>query len=176
MSLVVSSAMLRPRSPSPVRPRIPSDGFSPGRGRPLTCRGGSALVRIPAADGAIRFEYRAGDAGANLYLHLVGLLAASLDGLSTQLAAPPVTTGAALTWTDEEATASGVARLPGTLGVALAELGEDDVLLTALGEPIADHYLAVKRHESAAHAPTQTGRRGTAEVSLWETMTYFAAL
>jgi glutamine synthetase len=57
--------------------------------------------------------------------------------------------------------------LPSNLGVALDALDADDVFRAALGEPVVDWYLHLKRSEYA---------RYLAHVSDWEQREYFGML
>ena len=53
---------------------------------------------------------------------------------------------------DDEREAAGIARYPTTLAAALDALEADDVLLGALGEPLARSYLTVRRSEWDAYS------------------------
>jgi glutamine synthetase len=136
----------------------------------------AVLVRVPDRRAPTHLEYRAGDASSNLYLHLAGLLASVIDGLTNSPMLPEATSGDVLTWTDEEAAAHGVQRLPASLEDALEDLAGDGVLRTAIGEPIVEHFLAVKANELAALAGAPHPPMDSSDVTPWETETYFAAL
>ncbi|WP_372480900.1 gamma-glutamylputrescine synthetase (plasmid) [Halomicrobium sp. HM KBTZ05] len=111
-----------------------------------------AAVRIPAVAPderatATRVEFRPADNTANPYLSVLGLLAAGLDGVRNEIdPGPPLEADPA---NCDEATLAerGVDRLPTTLGAALDALADDEVLRSALGEPLAASYLTVKRSE-----------------------------
>jgi glutamine synthetase len=116
-----------------------------------------ATVRVPSpfwGDEAAttNLEYKPADASSNPYLAFGALIAAGLDGVERGLAppAPLDTDPAALP--DAEREAAGAFRYPTTLADALDALGADDVLLGALGEPLARSYLAVRRSEWEAYS------------------------
>jgi glutamine synthetase len=109
-----------------------------------------AMVRVPSASasnpaGSTRIEYKPIDNTANPYLAMLGVLAAGRDGIERgldpgePLGADPATLSAA------DRADRGIERYPETLSAALEALAEDDVLREALGEPLLESYLAVKR-------------------------------
>jgi glutamine synthetase len=91
-----------------------------------------SYVRVPPERGrATRIELRVGDASANPYLLIAGLLAAGLDGIERGLdpdAAPPLP-------------------LPRSLDASLAALEADAVLAGVLGAQLLEAMVAVKRRE-----------------------------
>ncbi len=97
----------------------------------------------------MRLEYRGADAAANPHLALGAILAAGLDGIAAELPAPPILDRDPSSLDDEEAERYGVGALPGTLDEALAALAEDRVLRGALGEPLYEAFVALKRAELA---------------------------
>jgi glutamine synthetase len=103
---------------------------------------------------------------------VAGLLAAVADGLAGETAPPPPVAADIGHWTDEEAAAQGVARLPSRLDTALDALERDEVLLAALGPVIAEHYVAVKRFELDAYLAERGAAPDTTEVTDWERATY----
>lgn len=135
----------------------------------------AALVRIPGPGHARRLEYRSGDGSASPYLNLAGLLAAIVDGVRSDLPAPPAVDGDVGHWTDEEAALRGVARLPSSLGEALDALDGDDVLRAMLGPTIDENYRAVKRYELGAYEEA-AGAAAPTEVTEWERATYLEPL
>lgn len=132
----------------------------------------AALVRIPGRGASRHIEYRSGDASANQYLHVAGLLAAVADGLARETAPPPAVAADIGHWSDEEAAAHGVARLPPRLDAALEALERDEVLLAALGPVIPDHYLAAKRFELDSYLAESGADPDTTEVTDWERAAY----
>jgi glutamine synthetase len=109
------------------------------------------MVRIPSAsasnpEGSTRIEFKAIDNTANPYHALVALLAAGQDGIDRELdpGAPLETDPSELS--EAERAERGIERYPETLAGALDALAEDDVLREALGDPLHESYLAVKRY------------------------------
>lgn len=109
----------------------------------------SALIRIPrytpGRDKAMRAELRCPDPAANPYLAFTAMLAAALDGIDRQLAAPkPLNNINVYHLTSEERAALNVAELPGSLAEALRELEKSEVIKTALGASIYDAFSRAK--------------------------------
>jgi glutamine synthetase len=101
----------------------------------------SAMIRIPPERGrASRLELRLGDASANPYLAIAGLLAAAYLGISEGLQTPEPLTGYGY---DPERSD----KLPGDLSTALDALEADTALAGLLGKPFVEAYLAYKRDE-----------------------------
>jgi glutamine synthetase len=108
----------------------------------------STLIRIPPERGAAtRIELRVGDGAANPYLAIAATLAAGADGIRRGLAPPPPVSGDAYHADPEIAGPP----LPSTLETALDALEQDAVLTEALGGPIVDTFLTVKRFEVQRH-------------------------
>ncbi len=111
-----------------------------------------ATVRVPSTfwgeeEASTNLEYKPADASANPYVAFGGLIAAGLDGVDRGLEPPPPLDRDPATLSDAERAAAGVERYPETLGEALDRLESDDVLMDALGDPLARSYLAVRRSE-----------------------------
>lgn len=136
----------------------------------------AALVRIPGRGTNRRLEYRSGDCSANPYLHLAGILAAIVDGVEQELPPVPAVAGDVGHWTDEQAHANGVARLPRSLHEALEALAGDEVLGPALGHLILEHYLAVKAFELDRYRVGAGTADDTSEVTDWERTVYLEPL
>ncbi|WP_225992416.1 glutamine synthetase family protein [Actinomadura montaniterrae] len=103
----------------------------------------SAMVRIPPERGAAsRLEVRLGDASANPYLGVAGLLAAVYLGVRDKLDAPPPLEGYGYD-------AAKAPVLPGDLTAALDALEADEALTGVLGERFVSAFLAYKRDEVA---------------------------
>jgi glutamine synthetase len=101
----------------------------------------SAMVRIPPERGrASRLELRLGDASANPYLAIAGLLAAARLGISEGLETPDPLEGYGYDPTKAD-------KLPGDLSTALDALEADTALTDALGRPFVAAFLAYKRDE-----------------------------
>ncbi|HLI60760.1 MAG TPA: glutamine synthetase family protein [Solirubrobacteraceae bacterium] len=104
----------------------------------------STFIRIPPERGAAtRIELRVGDGAANPYLAIAATLAAGADGIRRELSPPPPVAGDAYHADPEIAGAP----LPATLEAAIDALEQDAVLTEALGAPIVDTFLTVKRFE-----------------------------
>jgi glutamine synthetase len=101
----------------------------------------SAMVRIPPERGAgSRLEVRLGDASANPYLGIAGLLAAAYLGIRDQLEPPPPLEGYGYDPTK-------ASLLPQRLPDALAALAADAALIDVLGKGFVDAFLAYKHNE-----------------------------
>lgn len=101
----------------------------------------SAMIRIPPERGsAARMELRLGDASANPYLVIAGMLAAALVGIRDELEPPEPLVGYGYDATKADL-------LPTTLGQALDALEADEEFRTALGEPFVGAFLTYKRDE-----------------------------
>ena len=108
----------------------------------------SPLVRIPASRGmSTRLELRSVDPSANPYLAMAVILKAGLEGIKNQLTPPAPVDRNIYVMTREERLAAGIVDLPGTLKEALDKLQEDEIILSALGEHIAGHFIEAKEIE-----------------------------
>ncbi len=97
-------------------------------------------------------ELKAADASANPYLALGGLIAAGLDGLDRNLEPPEPVEVDPATLAEHELEKRDILRLPGTQEEALDALAADSLLMRALGEELAQPYLAVRRSEWEAYS------------------------
>jgi glutamine synthetase len=112
-------------------------------------RGGAAVIRVPhiaaGREAHTRLEIRCPDPSANPYLAFAVMLAAGLDGIEQRMPLPDAMEETLLgrdrVW--ERTTPT----LPASLDDALVALGQDDVILGALGPYVSDRYLAAKRQE-----------------------------
>jgi glutamine synthetase len=101
----------------------------------------SAMVRVPPERGrASRMELRLGDASANPYLAIAGLLAAAYLGIRDELAPPEPLEGYGYDPSRSE-------KLPGDLETALHALEVDTEMVRILGEPFVKTFLTYKRNE-----------------------------
>lgn len=101
----------------------------------------SAMVRIPPERGrASRMELRLGDATANPYLAIGGLLGAAYLGIRDKLEPPDPLEG----YGYDPAKA---VQLPGDLGSALDALEADTEFAEILGPVFVNTFLVYKRHE-----------------------------
>jgi glutamine synthetase len=120
----------------------------------------STFIRVPPErGGGTRLEIRVGDGAANPYLATAAVLAAGTDGLRRRLTPPAPVDGDAYHADPQIAGPP----LPATLEQALDALDADPVLRDALGAPIVDTFLTVKRFELDRHR---------AWVSDWEIAEY----
>ena len=116
-----------------------------------------AAVRVPTRywddeAGSANLELKASDASANPYISLGGVMAAALDGIARELdPGDPVDVDPG-NLTDDERARRGIRRFPETASEALDELEKDEVLMGAMGAPLATEYLKVRRAEAAAYA------------------------
>ena len=116
-----------------------------------------APLRIPSVfagleEASTNVELKAADASCNPYLAVGGLIAAGLDGLERRLEPPPPVDVDPATMPPEAREQLGIDPLPATQEEALDRLRGDAVLLEALGPPLAQSYLAVRRSEWAAYS------------------------
>lgn len=108
----------------------------------------STFVRIPPErGGATRMEIRVGDGSANPYLAIAAVLAAGAHGVRDDLKPGDPVGGDAYR---ADAAVAG-APLPDTFEAALDALEADTLLRDALGAPIVDTFLAMKRFEIERH-------------------------
>ena len=106
-------------------------------------------------DPGTRIENRAGEPAANPYLYFASQVVAGMDGLAARRDPGP----SADTPYETQA-----ARLPATLGDALAALKADEVLRKGLGAEFVDYFCHIKQAEIA---------RFNLEVTDWEQREYF---
>ncbi len=100
-----------------------------------------AMVRIPPErDKASRVEVRLGDATANPYLAIAGLLGAAFLGIRDALTPPEPLAGYG--YDPKKAD-----KLPGSLDAALDALEADADITEILGAPFVETFLAYKRDE-----------------------------
>ncbi len=100
-----------------------------------------------AEETSTNVELKSSDASCNPYLALGGLIASGLDGVERGLEPPTPVAIDPATIPDDERVASGILAMPSSQLMALDALEEDGLLRTALGEELADSYLAVHRSE-----------------------------
>lgn len=112
----------------------------------------SALIRIPryteGRDKSVRAELRFPDPSSNPYLAFTAMLAAALDGIDRNLAAPkPLNNVNLYDLSRKERAELGVTELPGSLREALLELEKDEVLKAALEPMTYEAYIRAKWEE-----------------------------
>jgi glutamine synthetase len=126
----------------------------------LAERNREALLRIPSlvslagGDPArqLHLEYRGADASANPYLALGAIVRAGLDGVRSELAAPPILDRDPAHLDAGEAERYGVGALPGSLQDSLLALAEDDTVRGWMTPLLHDAYVSLKRAELEAVA------------------------
>jgi len=111
----------------------------------------SALVRVPMYTprkaASRRVEVRSPDSACNPYLTFAVLLAAGLRGIEKNYVLGPQAEDNVWNLTPEERRAMGYKELPGSLGVALTEMENSELVAEALGEHVFDYFLRNKRTE-----------------------------
>jgi glutamine synthetase len=108
----------------------------------------SPLIRIPARRGVgTRIELRNPDPSCNPYLALAVTLSAGLDGIKNKIEPPASISHNIYDMTEQEREQHNIGTLPMTLGDALKELSQNDVVKNALGEHIYDRFMEAKRIE-----------------------------
>lgn len=109
-----------------------------------------AAVRVPGnpqPPSPTHFELKTVDGAANPYLALGSAIAAGLDGIQRKLplSAPVAVDPGELT--ELERQQQGIDPLPHQLSLAIDHLKQNSVLQAALGEQLAQTYLAIRRAE-----------------------------
>lgn len=113
-----------------------------------SARNRSPLIRIPASRGVgTRVEVRSVDPAANPYLAMAVLLKAGLDGIKNNLEAPKPIDRNIYVMTKEERIEEGIVDLPATLAQALDSFQSNEVMVSALGEHLAEHFVEAKEIE-----------------------------
>ncbi|MED4454586.1 type I glutamate--ammonia ligase [Metabacillus fastidiosus] len=113
-----------------------------------SARNRSPLIRIPASRGlSTRVEIRSVDPSANPYLAMAVLLAAGLDGIKNNMAAPNAIDQNIYAMSKEERKKCGITDLPADLAQALKYLKEDNVITDALGKHIFERFIEAKQIE-----------------------------
>lgn len=114
-------------------------------------RNRSDLIRVPGyapgQEKATRIEYRAPDPAANPYLAFAAMLAAGLEGIENEYEVSEPVEGNVYEMEPEERAARGIDSLPGSLGEAITEAENSDVLRRALGDQLLEKLLENKRIE-----------------------------
>src|SRR5579862_8270690 len=114
-------------------------------------RNRSALVRIPlykpGSEQATRAEIRCPDPACNPYLTFAALLHAGLEGIEKGYELPDPMETNLYHLTPEQRRERGIVSLPETLGEAIDELSQSELMRKALGPHIFDRYVELKRKE-----------------------------
>ncbi len=108
----------------------------------------SPLIRIPASRGvSTRVEVRSVDPAANPYLAMAVLLKAGLDGIKNKMTPPAPVDRNIYVMNKQERVEEGIKDLPATLAAALDELKKNEVMVSALGDHIFEHFIEAKEIE-----------------------------
>lgn len=108
----------------------------------------SDIIRIPASRGAgTRVELRSPDPSTNPYLCLALCLAAGLDGIKRNLAAPESVDVNMFKMTQAERDELGIKSLPGSLNEALYVMEKDGLARKVLGDHAYKAFVNCKRAE-----------------------------
>ena len=112
-------------------------------------RNRSALIRKPAArvPAASRVEARFPDPSCNPYLALAVLIHAGLDGMEKELDCDDPVRENIYEFDEQRRAEYGIDTLPTTLAGSLDALEADEVVLDALGDHVAETFVAAKREE-----------------------------
>jgi glutamine synthetase len=114
-------------------------------------RNRSALIRIPlykpGSEQATRAEIRCPDPACNPYLTFASLLQAGLEGIEQGYELPDPMETNLYHLTPEQRRERGIVSLPETLGEAIDELAQSELVRKALGPHIFDRYVELKRKE-----------------------------
>jgi glutamine synthetase len=114
-------------------------------------RNRSALIRIPlykpGSEQATRVEIRCPDPACNPYLTFAALLHAGLEGIEQGYELPDPMETNLYHLTAEQRRERGITSLPETLGEAIDELSQSELMRKALGPHIFDRYVELKRKE-----------------------------
>jgi glutamine synthetase len=111
----------------------------------------SGVIRVPGVGDRRHIEYRSPDNAAQPYLLLCALLAAGMDGITNRIDPGQPFEGDVGHLTAQQIEDMQLGFLPRTLPEAIAALEQDEVVMSALGDEILRHFLAVKRGELASY-------------------------
>jgi glutamine synthetase len=112
----------------------------------------SALLRIPMVseskvkDGT-RIELRCPDPSCNPYLAFSCMLSAGLDGIEKELKPPAAVEENVYGFSDEKLDEMNIATLPLSIGEAVQELKNNDVITSTLGKDLTNHFIQAKTQE-----------------------------
>jgi glutamine synthetase len=134
-------------------------------------RNRSALIRVPVyhpgKEKATRAELRCPDPACNPYLTFAAMLHAGLEGIEQGYELPDPMETNLYNLTADERARLGVEQLPETLGEAIEELANSELVLKALGEHVFTRYIDLKRAEWEEYR---------VEVTPWELNKYLSVL
>jgi len=112
-------------------------------------RNRSALIRKPAArvPASSRIELRSPDPSCNSYLAFAAMIHAGLEGIEQGLDAPDPVRENIYEFDEAKREQYGIDTLPSNLGEAVEALEDDEVVLDALGDHIAEKFVEAKTQE-----------------------------
>jgi glutamine synthetase len=114
----------------------------------------SPLVRTTVLADDAWIELRSPDPACNPYLAFAGMLAAGLDGMTSEQVPPPPANVDVHALSDEERLSRGIYRLPANLEQALEALEEDFILQEALGDHAISRLVRTRMLEWDAYRRT----------------------
>jgi glutamine synthetase len=108
-----------------------------------------ALIRVPhvGRSQATRVELRSPDPSCNPYLAFAVMLRCGLDGIERRLPLPPPVEESLYGFDETELERRNVGVLPDNLKDAVDALEADEVVIDALGDHLAERFIAAKRLE-----------------------------
>lgn len=134
-------------------------------------RNRSALIRVPlykpGKEQATRAEFRCPDPACNQYLAFSVMLAAGLAGIEEKTELPAPVERDIFHLSEEERKKFGIANLPGSLGEAIREVENSELVRKTLGEHVYKNWLKVKKAEWDEYR---------VQVHKWEMDQYFHVL
>jgi glutamine synthetase len=108
----------------------------------------SPLARVPARRGVgTRVEVRMPDPSCNPYLAFAVMLQAGLEGIDRKLDCGPPVNKDIFSMSEREKRRLKIDSLPGNLYEAIRALQKDKVMLAALGEHVAEHFIEGKMRD-----------------------------
>ncbi|MEM3507372.1 MAG: type I glutamate--ammonia ligase [Candidatus Bathyarchaeia archaeon] len=111
----------------------------------------SSLVRVPEyfprKKDSVRIELRSPDPLCNPYLTFSAIIKAGLDGIKNRIEPPIPIEKDVFRLSENERKELGIEALPESLGEAIKELEEDNVIKEALGDYIFKKYIELKKKE-----------------------------
>ena len=130
-------------------------------------RNRSPMIRIPDRRGlGTRMELRMPDPSCNSYLALAAALGAGLDGIKNEISPPAPVNKNIYAMSARERSRNKIGTLPGNLSEAVIALEKDEVVKSALGSHIANHFIDAKKQEWSEYI---------AQVHDWEIQRYLGS-
>lgn len=130
----------------------------------------TALIRVPGYEKNARIEYRAADAGTNIYLASALLLAAGLDGVTKKTEPNQPTRENIEKMPEKKRRELGITQLPKDLGEALDAMEGSEFMRRVLGKELCDVWLDTKKQEYKEYLEAE--RLGETEAHNWELQRY----